>query len=95
MAAAKKIGTHTDLEWCVLVITLGNGCSRCGRTDMRLEKDHIVPVYQGGCDCIGNIQPVCAYCNCSKGPETTDWRGRARADWAATYDRKMCAVYGA
>jgi 5-methylcytosine-specific restriction endonuclease McrA len=43
-----------------------------------LERDHIVPIYQGGSDAITNIQPLCKRCNCAKGPETTDWAQRRR-----------------
>lgn len=74
MAAARRKGTHSPAEWDALVRVCGDRCVMCGATDQRLERDHIVPVYAAGCDCIANIQPVCARCNCSKGPDDRDLR---------------------
>lgn len=73
LAAARKKGTHTGLEWLALVQEFGGRCVRCGRHGHNPEKDHIVPLYQGGSDGIDNIQPVCARCNASKGPEDVNW----------------------
>ena len=73
MAAARAKGTHTPAEWIALKNEFQCRCVRCGDGTMRLDKDHIVPVYKGGSDSIDNIQPLCARCNASKGPETTDW----------------------
>lgn len=85
IAAARAKGTHTKAEWTALVDVLG-GCVRCGAgLDDLLGapcKDHIVPVYQGGCDCIANIQPMCRQCNSSKGPDDTDHRPSIRPDWS-------------
>lgn len=53
-----------------------NICVRCeGESKLiRVERDHIIPKYQGGDDEPTNWQPLCAKCNASKGPETIDWR---------------------
>ena len=53
-----------------------NTCVRCeGASGLaRVERDHIIPKYQGGNDEPTNWQPLCAKCNASKGPETIDWR---------------------
>jgi 5-methylcytosine-specific restriction endonuclease McrA len=74
MRLARRRGTHTMEEWLALIVACGDRCVCCGATDRNLEKDHIVPVYQGGSDGIDNIQPVCATCNCSKGSDSTDHR---------------------
>ncbi len=71
---ARTRGTHTDRQWQRIIEYCGFACVSCGKTKLNLEKDHIMPLYQGGCDCIHNIQPVCARCNASKGPDTTDHR---------------------
>jgi 5-methylcytosine-specific restriction endonuclease McrA len=51
-------------------------CVKCeGKSGLiNVERDHIIPKYQGGGDEPNNWQPLCAYCNSSKGPERTDWR---------------------
>lgn len=73
MAAARSKGTHTAQEWIAMVEFCGGKCLRCGEI-LRLVKNHIRPVYQGGSDGIENLQPLCAHCNCSKGPENKDYR---------------------
>lgn len=73
LAKAREMGWHTEVQWLALVKICGDKCVRCGMQG-RVEKDHIVPLYQGGCDCIGNLQPLCPRCNCSKGPESFDFR---------------------
>lgn len=80
MRRARFLATHTDAEWEALKAEFDHRCVRCGRGDCNLEKDHKVPVYQGGSDGIDNIQPCCAWCNAAKGPETTDWVAIRRRD---------------
>lgn len=78
---AREKGTHTALEWEVLKHICGLRCVRCGADVRLLEKDHIVPLYQGGSDSIDNIQPICARCNASKGAEAIDHRATAYPRW--------------
>lgn len=85
MAAARAKGTHTKDEWSALVSTCGDRCVRCG-TLGPVVRDHIVPVYQGGSDGLDNLQPLCASCNSSKGPESVDHRPR---DWRANVERTL------
>jgi len=73
MVEARKKGTHTTEQWEALKAEFGHVCLRCGRQGYHLDKDHIVPVYQGGSDGIENIQPLCAWCNAGKGPDATNW----------------------
>lgn len=73
MALARFRGRHTKEEWEALKAEFNHRCVRCGREGYNLERDHIKPVYQGGSDGIDNIQPLCAWCNTAKGPETTNW----------------------
>jgi len=80
LAVARLQGSHTRDEWLRLVAEFGGRCVRCGTDNYRVERDHIIPIYQGGADSIDNIQPLCARCNASKGPETFDWK---------TYRRKV------
>lgn len=45
---------------------LGNTCALCGRDDVPMTVDHIVPLSKGGSNYISNIQPLCKSCNCAK-----------------------------
>jgi HNH endonuclease len=65
LRVARELGTHTRNEWIALRDRVGH-CVICGRCDVRLEKDHIIPIAWAGCDCIYNIQPVCFSCNSRK-----------------------------
>lgn len=70
---ARLRGQHTPEEWQALQVEFGGRCVRCGVAGMHLDRDHIKPIYQGGSDGIDNIQPLCACCNASKGPEDFNW----------------------
>lgn len=65
MRQARARGAHTREEWEAKRAAIGR-CRLCGRDDLLLVKDHIIPVCQGGCDCIDNLQPLCGFCNSSK-----------------------------
>jgi len=70
-------GSHTTKEWSEL-LARSPTCAVCGRAwseipsrlDSRYQhtwtKGHKVPVYRGGSDSIGNIQPECYECNFRK-----------------------------
>ncbi len=73
MIAARKKGVHTKEQWENLKEEFDFKCVRCGRENFHLDKDHIIPVYQGGSDGIDNIQPLCAWCNASKGADSFNW----------------------
>lgn len=77
MAAARGRGVHTQADWQRLLAVFRGLCPRCRKQFPRFDKDHIVPVYQGGSDGLLNLQPLCAWCNAGKGPEDVDWRWSA------------------
>ena len=68
-------GTHKKKEWDEMK-SFFNICVRCEGENgyINMDKDHIIPVYQGGSNSIKNLQPLCPKCNASKGPENTDHR---------------------
>lgn len=75
LALARKKGRHTKEQWAAMLVFHGGICPRCGGIHgTGIVKDHLIPIYQGGSDGIENIQPLCATCNASKGPEAKDYR---------------------
>ena len=67
-------GSHTAKEWADLQAKYNNCCLRCGRSDVPLTKDHVMPITKGGTDNITNIQPLCRSCNSSKNDTYIDYR---------------------
>lgn len=67
-------GAHTPAEWAGILDRYGHRCLACGRMDVKLTKDHVIPVTQGGTDNVENLQPLCLPCNASKGDRTIDYR---------------------
>lgn len=66
-------GAHTADEWIAVRDTYGC-CVNCGRMDIPLTEDHIIPLAVGGTDSIDNIQPLCRPCNEHKHTSTVDYR---------------------
>jgi 5-methylcytosine-specific restriction endonuclease McrA len=75
LQAARVKGVHSELEWANLVAACDCRCVMCGLKLLKqqIQKDHIVPIYQGGSDGIENLQPLCAACNARKGPDSFNW----------------------
>lgn len=74
---ARSKGTHSDEEWNDMKEFFDHTCVNCfGESGIDyVEKDHIIPLYQGGSDHIRNLQPLCAKCNSGKGNSREDLRG--------------------
>lgn len=74
-AAIKQSPGHfTEEEFQALCESYGNQCLACGRTDVRLSPDHVKPLSKMGPNVIENIQPLCRFCNQSKGAKEIDYR---------------------
>jgi 5-methylcytosine-specific restriction endonuclease McrA len=67
-------GRYTAQEWKDLCNHYGNRCLSCGRTDVKLTVDHVIPLKLGGVNTIENLQPLCKNCNSSKGASHRDYR---------------------
>jgi len=69
-------GSHTDEEWQELKASYGFKCLRCGAQEpnVKLTRDHVIPLTQGGSDSIDNVQPLCARCNSKKNNKHIDYR---------------------
>jgi 5-methylcytosine-specific restriction endonuclease McrA len=67
-------GSFTRQEWVELCNYYGNKCLCCGKSDVRLTVNHIIPVKLGGRGSIDNIQPLCISCNSKKNARHIDYR---------------------
>lgn len=67
-------GVVTQEEWDNLKEKYGNKCLCCGKTDIKLTMDHVVPLFVGGLHEIDNIQPLCLSCNSKKHIKIIDYR---------------------
>ena len=67
-------GDFTVEQFETLCERYGNVCLRCGRGDVLLTPDHVVPLSLGGTNLISNIQPLCGGCNSWKNVKAVDYR---------------------
>lgn len=74
---ARKIangGSISSEEWEEVKKKYGYRCLCCGRTDVKLQMDHVIPLAKGGHHGVENIQPLCKSCNSSKSTQHIDYR---------------------
>lgn len=71
-------GDYTVGEWQDLLDLYEHKCLCCGRSDVKLTVDHIIPVFMGGSNYIENIQPLCKSCNSTKNVKIIDYRPRTK-----------------
>jgi 5-methylcytosine-specific restriction endonuclease McrA len=70
-----KNGDQISVEdWKNIKSFYGNKCLCCGRTSVKLEIDHVIPLSLGGTHSIDNIQPLCRSCNARKNAKHIDYR---------------------
>lgn len=70
-------GNFTEEEWIVLKEFFNFTCLCCSKQEpeIKLTRDHVIPLIRGGSDSIDNIQPLCEDCNRSKYTTVIDFRG--------------------
>lgn len=61
-------GSHTNIQWEHLKAAFNFQCRMCGakEPEIKLTKDHIISIKDGGTDDISNIQTLCRSCNSKK-----------------------------
>lgn len=69
-------GSHTEQEWQDLKAYYDFTCLRCHRREpeIKLSRDHVLPLEMGGSDSVENIQPLCTRCNSKKNNKHIDYR---------------------
>jgi hypothetical protein len=61
-------------KWKRTLFYFGYRCCYCGKSKVKITKDHIVPISQGGETSHANLIPACFSCNSSKGKKPmVDW----------------------
>ncbi len=72
-------GFHSKYEWENLKAQYNWTCPSCkiGEPEIKLTKDHIISILNGGSDNIENIQPLCRSCNSKKNSKNIRYLGRA------------------
>jgi hypothetical protein len=68
------IGKFTAAEWRQLIQYYKNTCLCCGRSDVPMTPDHVIPISKGGTGFIENIQPLCLKCGLRKNAKHIDYR---------------------
>ncbi len=66
-AQIKATYALTVAEWQNLLERCSYRCSYCGRSDVPMTIDHIVPISKGGTHELANVTPACSSHNSSRG----------------------------
>ena len=85
----RNAGSLSVADWELVLDVYGRACLACGKDEATI--DHVVPVSCGGANEIWNVQPLCGFCNTSKGTKTVDYRPFPWEDAAAEVAREGAA----
>ncbi len=69
----------------------GRKCAYCGKTNIPVEVEHIVPTSRGGTDRVSNLTISCRKCNLKKGNQTAEEFGYPNIQQQATQPLKAPA----
>jgi 5-methylcytosine-specific restriction endonuclease McrA len=69
----------------------GRTCAYCGKTNVPLEVEHIVPKNRGGTDRVSNLTISCRKCNLKKGDKTAEEFGHPHIQQQAKKSLKAAA----
>jgi 5-methylcytosine-specific restriction endonuclease McrA len=69
-------GKFTEQEWSALKEFYDYTCLCCGRKEpeIKLSRDHVIPLKLGGSNSVENIQCLCGSCNSRKKAKHIDYR---------------------
>ena len=82
------------IQFFKLVKEFGGKCVRCSLDEYHLDRDHIKPKCHGGSDHMNNIQPLCAWCNSSKGgSDRFKWKKFRRKYGWVSLDIKLAKTH--
>lgn len=58
--------TLSNEQWEIIKSLFKQKCAYCGKRTRRLEREHVIPVANGGSFTMHNIVPSCRQCNAEK-----------------------------
>lgn len=67
-------GEMTVEEWNAILDFYGHKCLCCGKSDVKMTIDHVIPIFHGGKHSADNVQPLCGPCNSRKKNKHIDYR---------------------
>jgi 5-methylcytosine-specific restriction endonuclease McrA len=78
--AAADVRVVTERDWRRLIARFDHRCAYCG-VAAPLAQEHVIPLSRGGRHAIGNLLPVCRFCNTSKHKRLlVEWRFKQRSE---------------
>jgi hypothetical protein len=64
--ASATVNTLTEQEWQSILGAYHHRCAYCGRDDVPMTQEHVIPILHGGGYTADNIIPACKSCNASR-----------------------------
>lgn len=85
---------YTNEDWEAAMLHFRGRCCYCGRTEgrarsERFDKEHLIPLSQGGKATRHNIAPACRKCNRGRGNQPLFEWFRAQEFWTAEREKRL------